>query len=405
MAEVADIRRDNVWLGGAGRAVAIVAGAVGAVGLGIGGAIAWAQPDQRAHFFASYLTNYCYFLSLGLGGLFLVLLEHLARAGWSVVVRRLAEGIASTLPVLCLLFLPVLWGMGYLYPWVNPRGDLAEHLQHLLEWKRPYLNTVFFEVRAGIYLVVWLAISYYYLALSSRQDRTGEPRLTLRLEGLAPVAIILFGLTLTFASFDWMMSRDPFWYSTIFGVYYFAGCVVGGFALVTVVAVLLQRGGRLVSAISPDHYQDLGKYTFGFIVFWAYIAFSQYLLIWYGNIPEETQWYVRRSHGPWGGVSVLLLLGHFVLPFVAIISRWPKRRPALLGAVCVWILGVHWFDVYWLVMPEYSATAVPLSWLDVVLFVGMGGVCTARALLWLGRRPLIPIRDPRLEESLAFENA
>jgi hypothetical protein len=275
----------------------------------------------------------------------------------------------------------------------------------MLHGKEPYLNVPFFVVRVGIYFATWLFISYYYLALSSRQDASGGVNLTRRLEKLAPVAIIGFGLTLTFASFDWMMSRDPFWYSTVYGVYYFSGCVVSAFALLSVMAILMQSSGRLVQAITLDHYQDLGKYTFGFVVFWAYIAFSQYLLIWYGNIPEETEWYARRSHGPWAYMSVLLLVGHFFLPFFVLISRGPKRHRGILGAACLWILAMHWFDVYWLIMPEWSHSRVSLSLMDLATFVGIGGLCAAAALMWMGRRPLIAIRDPRLGESLAFENA
>jgi hypothetical protein len=263
----------------------------------------------------------------------------------------------------------------------------------------------FFVARAAINFAAWLSIGWYYRVLSSRQDATGEVALTRRLERLAPAAIIVFGLTVTFASFDWMMSRDPFWSSTIYGVYYFSGCVVGAFALLSVVALLVQGSGRLARAIGADHYQDLGKYTFGFVVFWAYIAFSQYMLIWYGNIPEETQWYLRRSHGPWAYVSVLLMVGHFFIPFFVLISRRPKRSRGVLAAVCVWILAMHWLDVYWLIMPEWSRSRVPFCWMDVATFVGIGGLCAAGALWWMGRRPLIAIRDPRLGESLAFENA
>ncbi len=406
MNTAADIRQENVRLGPRGYTLA---GAAGVVGAGcLAAAAAWALRAggrEWEHFLASYLANYCYFLSLALGGLFLVLLERLVHASWSVVVRRLTEGMAATLPWLGLLLLPILWGMAYLYPWASPSPDLSEHLHELLEWKRPYLNTPFFLVRAFIYFAAWLGISYGYLTLSSRQDRTGDAQLTRRLETLAAPAMIVFALTLTFASLDWMMSRDPYWYSTIYGVYYFSGCVVGAFALLSVVTALMQSSGRLIHAVTADHYQDLGKYTFGFIVFWGYIAFSQYMLIWYGNIPEETQWYQRRSAGEWGYVSLLLVVFHFFVPFFVLISRWPKRRRWLLGAACLWILAMHWFDVYWLVMPEWSHPRVPLSWMDLANFVGIGGICTAGALMWLAGRPLVPLGDPRLRESLLFENA
>lgn len=248
-------------------------------------------------------------------------------------------------------------------------------------------------------------MAYGYLALSSRQDRSGKVALTRRLERPAAPAMIVFGLALTFASLDWIMSRDLYWYSTIYWAYYFSGCAVGAFARVSVVTSLMQYSGRLLLAVKADHYQDLGKYTFGFIVFWGHIGFLQYMLIWYGNIPEKTQWYLRRSASAWGHVSLLLVIGHFFIPFFALISRWPKRRKGLPATVCVWILAMHWFDVYWLAMPEFSHPRVAWSSMDLATFVGIGGVCTAGALTWLAGRPLIPVGDPRLRESLLFENA
>jgi hypothetical protein len=405
MTGIAANRVDNVRLGSGARMLAWTAAAVGVAGLAVAWGMSRGSAAATTRFFTSYLANYCYFLSLALGALFLVLLEHLARAGWSVVVRRLAEGIAAMLPALGLLFLPILWGMPYLYPWVRPDPALNEHLAGLLRWKQPYLNEGFFAIRVAIYFLAWLSMGYYYLLLSSRQDRTGEVYLTRRLEKLAPVSMIVFGLTVTFASFDWMMSRDPFWYSTIYGVYYFAGCAVSAFALLSIVAVLVQRSHHLEQAITADHYQDLGKYTFGFVIFWGYIAFSQYMLMWYANLPEETAWYHRRTIGPWGYVSALLILGHFFLPFLALISRAAKRNRTFLAAMCLWILMMHWLDVYWLIMPESHRRDVPLSWMDLATFVGIGGLCAAAGLLWLLGRPLLPIRDPRLPESLVFENA
>jgi hypothetical protein len=197
---------------------------------------------------------------------------------------------------------------------------------------------------------------------------------------------------------------DPHWYSTMFGVYYFAGAAVGIFALLPIMAVLTQRSGRLTRAIHDEHYHDLGKQLFGYVVFWAYIAFSQYMLMWYGDIPEETSWYLRRQRNGWEVLSLLLLFGHFVLPFVALMSRVPKRRPKVLAAMGVWILLMHWADLHWLVMPELHPEGFAFHLMDVACLVGLGGLFAAVVLKRLSGRSLIPEKDPRLAESLAFEN-
>lgn len=403
-----DTTRENIWLGSLGTTLMAAGAIIGILSLAIAAWLGWSAA-RPAWFFASYLSNFMYFLSLALGGLFLVLLEHLVHAGWSVAVRRITEWTVAALPWLALLFIPLLFGLPYLYPWANPHAHLSEHLEALLAWKRSYLNIPFFAVRVVIYFAAWLSLGWYYLRLSMAQDRQRQldtsVAITRRMERPAPVAMIVFGLALTFAAFDWLMSRDPFWYSTIYGVYYFAGCVVSAFALVTTMTTFLQATGRLRQSVSPDHYQDLGKYVLGFTIFWGYIAFSQYMLIWYGNIPEETEWVFRRQTGQWAYVSALLIVGHFFIPFFALISRYPKRRPALLVPVCIWILLMHWFDVYWLAMPESSKGIVPLSWMDLLTFLGIGGICLAGATSWQRTQPLIAVSDPRLTESLMFENA
>jgi hypothetical protein len=408
MTQPPDTTNENIWLGRLGTTLTVAGGLTGVASLTTAAWIAWST-SQQPRFFLSYLNNFMFFLSLALGGLFLLLLEHLVHAGWSVVLRRLTEWIVASLAWLALLFIPILFALDYLYPWTHPNTQPNDHLRALLAWKTPYLNMRFFSIRVLIYFAAWLSTAWFYLRQSMRQDRLRDladsAKLSLRMETLAPPAMILFALTVTFAAFDWLMSRDPFWYSTIYGVYYFSGCVVGAFALLTTIAFLLQTSGRLRNTATPDHYQDLGKYTFGFIVFWAYIAFSQYMLIWYGNIPEETQWYLRRQTGQWACLSVLLILGHFFIPFFALLSRYPKRRPALLVPVCLWILLMHWLDICWLTMPESSPAIVPLSWLDLLTFLGIGGISLAGASHWQRGQPLVPVSDRRLTESLRFENA
>jgi hypothetical protein len=397
-----DISRESRQLGDLAGGITRPAALIGAIGLVVSALGGLLIEGGATRFFQAYLVNYAYFLSLALGALFWVMLQHLTRSGWSVVVRRLGETLAATLPVLAVLFIPILIGVHYLYHWAD-----AEAVTHneLMQHKQPYLNVPFFVIRAAVYLIVWVVLAEFFFRRSLQQDATGDVRLTLRMQKASAPAMVLFAFTVTFASFDWLMSPDAHWYSTIFGVYYFSGGVVGFFGLLIVVALLLQRAGRLTHVITAEHYHDLGKLLFAFVVFWAYIAFSQYMLIWYANIPEETTWYLARQTGEWTTISLTLLFGHFVLPFLLLLSRFPKRRPRLLLLPAAWMLIMHWLDIYWLVMPGASPGRFGLHWQDITCFVGIGGLFIAAAVQRLGQRSLVPERDPRLAESLVFENA
>lgn len=393
----------------AGRAALLAAGA------GLGGSVllgAWEGWDALLR---SYLLNYCYFVSLALGAMFFVLLQHLTRAGWSVVVRRVAEIVMNTMPVWAIAFLPllipVLAGMEGLYPWSSAARVQADHL---LEHKRPYLNVPFFVVRCGIYLAAWVWLSRWFFRRSVEQDESGDVGLTLRMQRLSAPAMFLYAFSLTFFSFDLMMSLNPHWYSTIFGVYYFSGSVVGFFALLAVLLNALQAAGRLRHTVTAEHYHDVGKLIFAFVVFWTYIAFSQYMLQWYANLPEETQWYsVRQSTPWWVGVSLLLLFGKFLAPFLAIMARQPKRTRWTLALVASWVLLMQWVDVYYLVAPRpytehlaalQAGTHRPLHLTDLACLIGLAGVFVWAMVRQMARVPLLPQRDPRLPESLAFEN-
>jgi hypothetical protein len=406
--------RDATPLRGAGRAAG-AALVIGLIGLGAGVWAGYAQGDW-AVFFRSYLLNYAFVLSLALGALFFVLLQHLTRAGWSVAVRRLAEFIAGSLPLLFLLFLPLLIpalrGMRGVWSWTDegvvfgdPLRDLAPDA--VLIAKHAYLNVPFFLARCAVYFGIWITLAGYFGRQSLRQDATGDPQLTLAMQWWSAPGMLLFGLTTTFFAFDALMSLNPHWFSTIFGVYFFSGSAVGFFALLALVMGGVQAAGGLRESLTREHYHDVGKLAFGFVVFWAYIAFSQYMLIWYANIPEEAAFYWPRQGDHWWiGVSLLLLFGHFFAPFLALISRIPKRRPGLLSLAAVWLLAMHWLDLYWLVAPrpDASAAGVPLHATDGALLVGLGGLFAFAILRPMARRPLLPARDPRLAESLTFEN-
>lgn len=393
-------------LAGAGR-VAAAAAVIGLLGLAAGTALGPVHGWEA--FFRSYLLNYAYVLSLALGALFFVMLQHLVRAGWSVALRRLAELVAGTLPLLAVLFLPllvpVLTGMAGLYEWSDP-GHVARDA--LLQHKRPYLNPPFFLVRCGLYFVTWLLLARLFTRLSSAQDASGDVRLTLRMQWWSGPGLLLYGLTVTFFAIDALMSLSPHWYSTIWGVYFFSGAVVGFLALLIVLVAAVQRAGALRVSVTAEQYHDLGKLLFGFVVFWAYIAFSQYLLIWYANLPEETVWYAVRQAGPgWAAVSLALLCGHFFLPLLALMSRYPKRRPGLLAAAAIWLLAMHWLDLYIIVAPRPGAPAAgppPLHLTDLALLAGLGGLLVAAIVRPMARRTLLPERDPRLAEAQTYRN-
>jgi hypothetical protein len=379
-----------------------VAGLVGIVALAGSVLLGLGAHDRMQRFAYTYLVSYCYFLSLSLGALFFVALQHVTHSGWSVAVRRLAEIIAGNLSLLAVLVLPVLVLAPVLYEWADPTAVAGDHL---LQHKQPYLNTAFFFGRCIGYVLIWALLARYFLTRSVRQDATAEVGLTVRLERAGGPALVVYAFTVTFAAFDLIMSLEAAWFSTILGVYFFAGSVVGFVALISLLSMCLQHGGRLTRAITVEHYHDLSKLLFAFTFFWAYIAFSQYLLIWYANIPEETVWYLRRQQAPWGWLALVLLFGHFMLPFLGMISRAAKRRKAVLAFWSGWLLVMHWLDLYWLIMPRLSPQRFPFGLLDVLCFVGVGGLFVA-GLAWVaGDRSLIPDKDPRLDESLAFENA
>jgi len=353
-------------------------------------------------FFFSWLVSFLFFLSLALGGLFFVLIQYATQGGWGIVLRRIGETIFALLPVMAVLFLPLLLGLRDLYSWAVPGA--AEH-DALLRWKAPYLNVPFFLIRAAVYFAVWSFMALLYYRGSRGQDVTGDPAVSARLRRLAGPAIIVLAVTQTFASIDWIMSLTPHWYSTMFGVYFFAGSFVGFIALLSILAAAMRQAGLLESVISAEHLHDMGKLLFAFTSFWAYIAFSQFFLIWYANLPEETIWYRARLEGSWEGVSILLMAGHFGVPFFYLMGRDVKRRGWTLAVGGVWLLAMHFVDLYWQVMPTLHPDGVRPSPLDAAAFIAVGG-CFVAAAGWLMRRQaLVPLRDPRLAESLAFENA
>ena len=367
----------------------------------------WNSPDRFWH---AYLIALCYFASIALGGLFLVPAMHLTGAKWGVVVRRLAEIIAMGIGIVGVLFAVVVFVTfkqdGTLFDWTDPDFVKADSL---VEHKSGYLNPVWFAIRNAIYFVSWFLIARSYYSRSVRQDRaqTNAPMAPLRV--WCGPALMFYALSISLASYDWMMSLAPTWFSTMFGVYYFAGSAIAIFAALTIVSYLLQRQGVLTGTITTEHYHDLGKLMFGFVVFWGYITFSQFMLIWYANIPEETQWFADRQGEPTSlGISVptaCLFIFHLFIPFVGFMSRAVRRNKNAMAFWAVYMLVVHWFDIFYIISPAQLGDA---KWAfgvtEILCTVGMGCVFVGWVIRYAAGQWLVPVRDPRLGQSLAFVN-
>jgi len=438
-APTADLSEANIRLDASADRIALAAFGIGAGGLLLSLVLLMASGSEQAtaHFWRTWLVSFLFVTSIALGGLFFTFIQHLTKAGWSVAVRRPAEALAANLRWIWLLFLPIVGLLvmdsmtgsehfSTLYKWANLETLAATYgaeEAELIAGKSSFLNVPFFMIRTVIYFVAWAAMGWWFWSMSARQDETGDMAITYRMQAVSAPAAILFGLTITFAAVDWIMALNPAWFSTIFGVYFFAACCTGGFGAMIVTLIMLQRGGRLVGVVSSEHYQDLGKLLFAFgVVFWAYIAFSQYMLIWYANLPETTGWFHARQIGNFKWLSLVLLFGHFVFPFLLLLSKHPKRLRPVLMTMAIWMLVVHWLDLYWLVVPKipadiyymesyeqlattYAGQPTGLASLsNWTILVGMVGLMVGATVRSLRTCALVPVRDPRLGESLSFEN-
>ncbi len=383
----------------AGRRLALQAAAVGAVGLlltAVGAAF-----DARRALYA-YLVAFTYWLGIALGALILLGSFHASNARWPVVLRRFLEHVPAVIPLFAVLFVPIFLGRHQLFPWSAPE-DLQGELRHLVEHRQPWLSTPFFLLRAAFYFACWIAVAELLRRWSLRQDTAGGIELTRWQRRLGAGSLPLLALTLSFAAFDWLMSIDPRFYSTIFGVYWFAGSFVAAFAVIIIAAAMTRRDPeQFGSRLSAEHFHSLGKFLLAFTAFWGYIAFSQFLLIWIANIPEEVPWYILRIDGGWRWVGGLLVVGQFLVPFFLLLSRDLKRRPGVLAWVAAWVLLAHWVDMYWLVMPHLDPAGPRLSLWDLTAFVGVGGAAVAFVLLRMRGTAAVPVRDPYLDDSLRY---
>lgn len=356
-----------------------------------------------ARFFHSYLAVYVFFMAIVFGSIFFVILQSLTRAGWSVLVRRIPEVYSKNVILMAILALPlVAFGMHDLYHWTDKAA--VEH-DVLLQAKEAYLNIPFFYIRVVFYFVALFFIVKTYCDLSQKQDADGDAAHTLKMQKYAPVAMLAFALILTFFSLDFLMSLMPHWYSTIWGVYYFASSTVVSLSLFILSFLFLRQLGYLKKEVTVEHYHDLGKLLFAFNVFWSYIAFSQYMLIWYANIPETTIFYLNRINGQWLSVSIALIVGHIFIPILFYVSRNVKRSFFGQLLICLTLFFVELLNMFWIVLPNIDVAGFHVTFSDTLLVLGMAGLFFGLFLRNLGKVALVPFKDPRFEESLHFENS
>ncbi len=406
---------------------------VGAIGIAAAFFLSGGFGDEGfKRFLHVYLVSFCFVLSISVGCLFFVIIMHLTRAGWSVTVRRIAELYAMCTFPLFILFLPILatvvMGWDTVYTWNvggwsihahDAAGEAAKAAAAAAEisdrppmeqLKYAFLNKWFFTGRIVAYFLIWGGMAWFFLKNSLAQDETGDKKLTARMQAISAPFMILFAVTIVFASFDLEMSLSALWFSTMFPVYFFAGAFLSALCTIMLTGLWLQRTGRVTDEITIEHYHDLGKLMQGFIIFWGYIAFSQFMLIWYANIPEETFWYNLRINQPgWKTLSLILLVGHLFIPFFLLMGRALRRNRQLLTISAIFILVMHWVDHYWLIMPQMNPEANTYTLtgggilIDICCTVGVIGIYIALFCLVTRNRPLIPLKDPRLGEALNHE--
>jgi hypothetical protein len=367
-------------------------GALVVAGLGVIGCLVGffaARPD----FFSSYLIAYLFFIGIALGSMAILMIQYVTGWVWGAVIRRLLESATRTLPLMTLLFLPIALGLGHLYEWAQP-----EHVAHdpILQHKSLYLNVPFFLGRAVFYFTAWLATAYFLNRWSLQQDDHEDARLTRRLEMLSRGGLLLYALTMTFAAMDWGMSLEPHWFSTLYGVMFMGGQGLSTFAFVIPMAALIAARPPFSRIIAPDQFHDLGKLMLAFVMLWAYFALSQYLIIWSANLPEEIPWYLARTKGGWQWVALALVVFHFAMPFLVLLSRDVKRHARAVALVATALIVARFVDLFWLLRPATAPEGFTVHWTDPAAAAAIGGMWMWVFVAQLKTRPLLPLNDPHL---------
>jgi hypothetical protein len=357
---------------------------------------------NRDQFFHSYLFAFSFWVGISVGSLALLMLQHLSGGGWGLVIRRVLEAATQTLPLMAVLFVPILLGAHSIYSWTHEE-EIAKH--PVLALKTKFLNLPFFSVRAAIYFAIWILLAYLLTRWSALQDQTADPRYTKNMRVLSGPGMVLLVFTVTFGSIDWFMSLDPEWYSTIYGLIFVASWAVSALAFVIAVLGTLSKQEPASNFVAQLHFHDLGKLLLALVMLWTYFSFSQFLIIWSGNLPEEIHWYIPRTHGGWGAIALFVVILHFAFPFLFLLSRNFKRDSGKLVSIAILILIMRLFDLLWTIAPSFTGEHFHVSWMDIVAPIGIGGLWLAFFAWRLSKRPLIPINDPQFETVLEQKHA
>jgi hypothetical protein len=376
------------------RQFGMLAGVLGVV-LAVAGFF-MAGPEGMQRFFQAYLVAYTFWMSVVLGSLALLMVQHLSGGVWGLILRRPFEAAVRTLPFMAVLFLPIAFGMHSIYEWSRPEaaGDPA------IMAKAAYLNVPFFFARQAFYFIVWSTIGYLLSNWSAEHDRTGDPALLDKMSRLSGAGLLIYGLTMTFAMVDWTMSVNVRWFSTIWGMLYAGGQGLSAFAFGIVVLLMLAQTAPLNKVLTKHHFHDLGKLMFAFLMLWAYLSFSQFLIIWSANLPEEIPHYINRWENSWRWLSVFIVVGHFMIPYALLLSRDLKRNMGKLRIIATWILFARFGDYYWHIAPEFHTAGFNFSLLDIALPLLLGGIFISLFVSQLGGRSLLPVNDPQMEKAL-----
>jgi hypothetical protein len=360
--------------------------------------LAFLRPEQ---FFRAYLLGFMCWLGVSLGSMAILMIRHLTGGGWGMVIRRILGAAMRTLPLLALLFIPIILGMHKLYIWAQPLDQIADkHLrEHLEDITKTYLTTNGFVIRAVFYFAIWNLLSYLLSHWSRQTDRAGAPDNTERFKAVAGPGLILYGFTISFAAIDWVMSLDPSWISTIFGLVILIGEVLSAMCFAVVVERILFNYKPMSEMLSPDFVHDHGKWMLTFVMVWAYFNYSQWLIIWAGNLPSEITYYMRRLNGGWGYVGLFIVIFHFAIPFGTLLSRPFKRNIRKLVWLAVWLMLMRYLDLFWIIEPNFSTT-FQVTVADIVVPIAIGGFWLAYFFRNLGSLPLLPLYDPSAGEVL-----
>jgi hypothetical protein len=368
------------------RAAFLVAGA-GAVLLAIGAFV------DRERFYQAYLCAYLYVLGPLVGSLAIVMLHNLTGGGWGFAIRRLLEAALRTLPAMALLFVPIVFGLHTLFEWTHADAVAADPV---LQHKAAYLNVPFFLARAALYFVLWVGLGRFLVRVSARYDRTLSVKALRRMKVASGFGLVVYVLTTTFASFDWSMSLEPHWFSTIYGMHALVGQGLSTLCLAILGAAWLARHEPFSRWLAPRHFHDLGNLTMAFVMLWAYVSFSQFLIIWSGNLPEENVWYLKRLGHGWQAIALVLVLLHFAVPFVILLVRRSKQNARILARIAAALLVLRWLDHYWLVAPAFQGAELAPHWLDLVAPVTLGALVVGLCVNNLHGRPLVSLQDAKL---------